>query len=100
VRIFGPKRVDVRAEWRRLHNKELYALYSSPNIIEVIMSRILRWAGHVACMGESRGAYRVLAGKPEGRRPLRRPRLRWENNIRMFLTEVGWGQGLDDSGSG
>jgi hypothetical protein len=75
-RIFGPKRDEVTREWRRLHNKELYALYSSPNIIRVIKSRRLRWAGHVARMGERRGAYRGLVGKPEGRRPLGRPRCR------------------------
>jgi hypothetical protein len=69
-RIFGPKRDEVTGEWRRLHNKELYALYSSPNIIRAIKSRTLRWAGHVARMGERRGAYRALVGKPEGRRPL------------------------------
>jgi hypothetical protein len=69
-RIFGPKRDDVTGEWRRLHNKELYALYSSPNIIPVIKSRRLRWAGHVARMGERRGAYRALVGKPEGRNHL------------------------------
>jgi hypothetical protein len=74
-------------------NKELYALYSSPNIIRVIKSRRLRWAGHVARIGERRGAYRALVGKPEGRRPLRRPRRRWENNIKMDLRE-GWG-GVD-----
>jgi hypothetical protein len=74
-RIFGPKRDKVRGEWRRLHNKELYALYSSPNIIRVMKSRRLRWAGHVARMGERRGAYRVLVGKPERSRPLGRPRL-------------------------
>jgi hypothetical protein len=90
-RIFGPKRDEVTGEWRRLHNKELYALYSSPNIIRVIKSRRLRWAGHVARMGERRGAYRVLVGKPEGRRPLERPRRRWEENIKMDLREVGWG---------
>jgi hypothetical protein len=71
-RIFGPKRDEVTLEWRRLHNKELYALYSSPNIIRVIKSRRLRWAGHVARMGERRGIYRALVGKPEGRRPLGR----------------------------
>jgi hypothetical protein len=65
-RIFGPKRDEVTGEWRRLHNKELYALYSSPNIIRVIKSRILKWAGHVARMGKSSGAYRVLVVKPEG----------------------------------
>jgi hypothetical protein len=75
-RIFGPKRDEVTREWRRLHNKELYALYSSPNIIRVIKSRLLRWAGHVARMGERRGAYRALVGKPEGSRPLGRPRRR------------------------
>jgi hypothetical protein len=75
-RIFRPKRDEVTGEWRRLHNKELYTLYSSPNINRVIKSRRLRWAGHVARMGERRGAYRVLVGKPEGRRPLERPRSR------------------------
>jgi hypothetical protein len=80
-RIFGPKRDEVTGEWRRLHNKELYALYSSPNIIRVIKSRRLRWAGHVARMVERRGAYRALVGKSEGRRPLGRPRRRWEDNI-------------------
>jgi hypothetical protein len=84
-RIFGPKRDEVTGEWRRLHNEELYALYSSPNIIRVIKSRRLRWAGHVARMGERRGAYRALVGKPEGRRPLERPRRRWEDNIKMDL---------------
>jgi hypothetical protein len=74
-RILGPKR-DKVMEWRRLHNGELYALYSSPNIIRVIKSRRLRWAGHVARMGERRGVYRVLVGKPEGRRPHGRLRLR------------------------
>jgi hypothetical protein len=90
-RIFGPKRDEVTGDWRRLHNKELYALYSSPNIIRVMKSRRLRWAGHVARMGESRGAYRVLMGKPEGRRPLGRPRCRWEDNVLMDLREVEWG---------
>jgi hypothetical protein len=88
-RIFGSKRDEVTGEWRRLHNKELYALYSSPNIIRVMKSRTLRWAGHVARMGERRGAYRALVGKPEGRRPLGRPRRRWEDNIKMDLREVG-----------
>jgi hypothetical protein len=76
-RIFEPNRDEVTGEWRRLHNKELYALYSSPNIIRVIKSRGVRWAGHVARMGERRGAYRALVGKPEGRRPLERPKRRW-----------------------
>jgi hypothetical protein len=88
-RIFGPKRDEVTGEWRRLHNEELYDLYSSPNIIRVIKSRRMRWAGHVACMGEGRGAYRVLVGRPEGRRPLGRNRRRWEDNIKMDLQEVG-----------
>jgi hypothetical protein len=90
-RIFGPKRDEVTGEWRRLHNEELYALYSSPNIIRVIKSRRLRWAGHVARMGERRGAYRALVGKPEGRRPLGRPKCKWKDNIKMDLREVGWG---------
>jgi hypothetical protein len=90
-RIFGPKRDEVTGGRRRLHNKELYVLYSSPNIIRAIKSRTLRWAGHVARMGERRGAYRALVGKAEGRRPLGRLRRRWENNIKMDLREVGWG---------
>jgi hypothetical protein len=69
-RIFGPKRDEVPREWRRLHKKELYVMYSSPNIIRVIKSRRLVWAEHLARMGDRRGAYRVLVGKPEGRRPL------------------------------
>jgi hypothetical protein len=91
-RIFGPKRDEVIREWRRLHNEELYDLYSSPNIIRVIKSRRMRWAGHVAGMGEGRGAYRVLVGRLEGRTPLGRPRRRWEDNIKMDLQEVGWGE--------
>jgi hypothetical protein len=95
-RIFGPKWNEVTGEWKRLHNEELYDLYSSPNIIRVIKSRIMRWAGHVARMGEGRGGYRILVGRPEGRRPLGRPRRRWEDNIKMDLQEVGWGVlGLD-----
>jgi hypothetical protein len=90
-RIFGPKKVEVTGEWRILHKKELYALYSSPNIIRVIKSRKLRWAEHVARMGERSGAYRALVGKPEGRRSLRRPRRRWEDNIKTDIREVGWG---------
>jgi hypothetical protein len=87
-RIFGPKRDEVTGEWRRLHNEELYAVYS-PHIIRVIKSRRLRWAGHVTRTGERRGAYRALVGKLEGRRPLGRPRRRWEDNIKMDLREVG-----------
>jgi hypothetical protein len=76
-RIFGPKGCEVTGEWRRLHNEELYALFSSPVIIRVIKSRRLKWAGHVARLGEGRGAYRVLVRKLEGRRPHRRPKHRW-----------------------
>jgi hypothetical protein len=90
-RIFGPKRDEVTGGWRRLHNNYLYALYSSPNAIRVMKSRRLRWAGHVARMGERRGAYGALVEKPEGRRPLGRPRRRWDCNIKMDLREVGWG---------
>ena len=78
-------------EWRKLRNEELKGLYSSPNIVRVIKSRRMRWAGHVARMGEGRGVYRALVGKPEGKRPLGRPRGRWEDNIRMDLQEVGLG---------
>jgi len=88
-RIFGRRRDKVLGEWRRLHNEELNDLYSSPNIVRVIKSRRMRWAGHVALMGEERAVYRVLLGKPEGRRPLGRPRRRWAYNIRMNLQEVG-----------
>ena len=90
-RIFGSGRDEVTGEWRRLHNEELNDLYSSPNIVWVIKSRRMRWTGHVACMGEKRGVYRVLVGKPEGKRPLGRPRRRWVDNIRMDLQEVGCG---------
>jgi hypothetical protein len=90
-RIFGHKRDEATGEWRRLHNKELNDVYSSPNIIRVIKSRRMRWAGQVARMGEKRGAYRILVGKPEGRQSLGRPRRRWEDNIKMDLEEVGWG---------
>jgi hypothetical protein len=84
-RIFGPKREEATGEWRRLHNEELNDLYSSSNIIRVIKSRRLRWAGHVARMGQKRGSYRVLVGRPEGRRQLERPRSRREDNIKMDL---------------
>ncbi|KAJ4442430.1 hypothetical protein ANN_04016 [Periplaneta americana] len=89
-KIFGAKRDEVTGEWRKLHNAELDALYSSPDIIRNIKSRRLRWAGHVARMGESRNAYRVLVGRPEGKRPLGMPRHRWEDNIKMDLREVGY----------
>ena len=90
-RIFGPRRDEVTGEWRRLHNEELNDLDSSPNIVRVIKSIRMGWAGHVERMGEKRGVYRVLVGKPEGRRPLGRPRRRWVDNIRMNLQEVGCG---------
>jgi hypothetical protein len=93
-RIFGPKRDKVTGEWRKRHNEELRDLYSSPNIVQVIKSRRMRWAGHVARMGERRGVYRVLVGKPDGKRTLGRPRHRWEDNNKMDLQEVGWG-GMD-----
>ena len=89
--IFGPRREEVMGEWRRLHNEELNDLYSSLNNVRVIKSRRMRWAGRVAGMGEERGAYKVLVGKPEGRRPPGRPRRRWVYNIRMDLQEVGCG---------
>ena len=88
-RLFGPRRDEETGEWRRLHNEELNDLYCSPNIVRVIKSRRMRWAAHVACMGEERGVYRVLVRKPEGRRPLGRPRRRWVDNIRVDLQEVG-----------
>jgi len=88
-KMFGPRRDEVPGDWRRLHNDELNDLYSTPNIVRVIKSRRMRWAGHVARIGEERGMYRVLVRKPEGRRPLGRPRRRWADNIRMDLQEVG-----------
>jgi hypothetical protein len=90
-RIFGPKRVEVTGEWRKLHSEELIDLYSSPNIFRVIKSRRTRWAGHVACVGKGRVVYGVLMGKPEGKRPLGRPRRWWEDNIKMVLQVVVWG---------
>jgi hypothetical protein len=87
--LFEPKRDEVKGEWRKLHNEELRDLYSSPSIIRIIKSMRMRWAGHVARMGEKRNAYRLLVGKPEGKRPLERPRRRWVNNIRMDLGGVG-----------
>ena len=90
-RIFGPKRDEVTGEWRKLHNEELRDLYSLPNIVRVVKSRRMRWAGHVARMGEGRGVYRAMVGKPEGKRPLGRPWRRWEDNIKMDLQEVGCG---------
>jgi hypothetical protein len=88
-RIFGPKRDEVTGEWRKLHNEELHNLYSSPDIIRQVKSRRMRWAEHVARMGEERKVYKVLVVKPEGKRPLGRPRRRWEDGIRMDLREIG-----------
>jgi hypothetical protein len=86
-RMFGPRRDEVTGEWRKLHNEELRDLYSSPSIIGVVKLRMMRWAVHVARMGQKRNSYRLLVGKPEGKRPRRR----WVDNIRMDLGEVGWG---------
>jgi hypothetical protein len=87
LRIFGPKREEDGLR-RKLHNDELHSLYSSPNIVRVIISRRMRWARHVARMGEGGGVYRVLVGMPEGKRPLGRPRRRWEDDIKMNLREI------------
>jgi hypothetical protein len=91
--IIGPMMDEVTGELRNFHNEELHILYSFPNtsIITQIKSRIMRWAGHVARMGEERNMYNVLMGKPEGKRPLGRPRRRWEDGIIMDLSETGWG---------
>jgi hypothetical protein len=86
-RIFGPNR-EEDGPWRKLHNDELHSLYSSPNTVRVIKSRRMRWTGHVTRMGEGKVVYRVLAGRSEGKRPLGRPRRRWEDNIKMDLREV------------
>jgi len=90
-RIFGPRRDEVMGKWRRLHNEELNDLYSSPNNVRVIESRRTIWAGHAACIGEERGVYRVLVGKPDRKSLLGRPRRRWVDNIRMDLQDVGCG---------
>jgi hypothetical protein len=87
-RIFGPKR-EEDGSLRKLHNDELHSLYSSPNNVRMIKSRRMRWTGHVARMGEGRGVYKVFVGRPEGKRPLGRPRRRWEDNIKMDLRERG-----------
>jgi hypothetical protein len=88
-RIFGPKRDGATGRWRKLHNEELHNLYSSPSIIRIIKSKGMRWAGHVARMGEKRNVYRLLVGKPEGKRPLGRPRRGWIDNIKLDLLEIG-----------
>jgi hypothetical protein len=87
-RIFGPKK-EEDGSWRKLHNDELHNLHSSLDIVRMIKSRRMRWAGHVACMGEGRDVYRVLVGSPEGKRPRGIPRHRWEDNIKMDLREIG-----------
>jgi len=84
-RVFGPKRDELTGECRKLHNEELSDLYILPNIVRVVKSRRMRWVGHLALMGEGRGVHRVLVGKPEGKRPLRRPRRRWEDNIKIDI---------------
>jgi hypothetical protein len=93
-RISGPKRDEVTGGWRKLHNVELHNLYSSQSKIRMIKSRRMRWARNVARMGEKRDAYRILVGKPEGKRPLGRPRCRWMDNIKTDLRETGW-DGMD-----
>jgi hypothetical protein len=91
-RVFGPNRDEVTGEWRKLHNEELNDLYSLPNIVRVVKSRRMRWAGHVARNWKDRGVHRVLVGKPEEKRPLGRPRRRWEDNIKIDLQEIGGGR--------
>jgi hypothetical protein len=90
-KIFGPKRDEVRGKLKKLHSEELHISFSSPSIIRQIKSRRMRWAGHVARMGEERKVYKVLMGQPEGKRQLRRPRRRWDHGIRLDLREIGWG---------
>jgi hypothetical protein len=90
-RMFGSKRNEVTGELRKLHNRELHNLYSSTDIIRQIRSRRMRRAEHVARMEEDRKLYKILVGKPEGKRPLERPRRRWEHGIKMDLREIGWG---------
>jgi hypothetical protein len=92
-RVFGPKRDEVTGEWRMLHDEELNDLYSLPKIVWVVKSRRMRWAGHVACLGEERGVHRGLVGQHEGPRPLGRPRRIWEDNIKMDVQEGGGGHG-------
>jgi len=92
-RVFGPKRNEITGEWRKSHNEELSDLYSLPNIVLVVKSTRMRWAGHVARMGEGRDVHRFLVGKREGKSPLGRPRRRWEDNIKMDLQGVGGGCG-------
>jgi hypothetical protein len=93
-RIFGPRRDEVTGDWRNLHNEELHNLYSLPNIIRMIKSKRMRWAGNIALIRETRNAYGILVGKPEEKRPLGRPRRRWVDNIKINLREIGW-NGMD-----
>jgi hypothetical protein len=93
-RIFVRREMKLTGDWRKLHNDELHNLYSSPNIIRMIKSRRMRGAGYVARMGEKRNPYRILVGKPEGKRPLGRPRRRWVDNIKIDLRDIGW-DGMD-----
>jgi hypothetical protein len=94
-KIFGSERDEVRGNRRKLRNRELYDLYCSPNIFPVVKFRRMRWAGHIACMGKWRGAYRVLVGRPEGKRQLGRPSCTWEDNINMCHQEAGWEHEMD-----
>jgi hypothetical protein len=91
LRIFGPKRDEATGEWRKQHNKELHDLYSSPSLITMIKSRRMIWAGQVTRIGEKRNMYRLSEGKAAGKRPLRRPKRSWVDNIKMVLGEIGWG---------
>jgi hypothetical protein len=100
-RIFGPKRAEIIGDWRKLHNEDPHNLYSSQNIVGIIKSRRMKWAGDVTHMGEKWNAYGILVGKPEGKRPLGRIRRKWEDNINIDLRQIGWGwYGLNSSGSG
>jgi hypothetical protein len=98
--IFGPKRDEVTGQCRKLYDGELHNLYFPPDVIRQVKSRTMRLAGHVARMGEGRNVYRVLVGKPEGKRPLERPRLRWEDGLKWILGKLAWGGEVDSPGSG
>jgi hypothetical protein len=98
-RIFGPKRDEVTGEWRKLHNEELHNLYLSPDIIRQVKSRRMRWAGHVARMGEERKVYKVLVGKREGKRTLGRPRCRWEDGVGAIPQIATWPLTIPTMGS-
>jgi hypothetical protein len=99
-RIFGPMRDEVTGQWKKLHNGEFNILYSTPDIIRQMKSRRMRWAGHVVRMGEGRNVYRVLVGKHKGKRPLGRPRRRWEDGLKWTLWRLVGGRGVDSPGSG